>query len=241
MVETNSKQPIWESQGQEKRLAVQGMFSKVAPTYDRANSLLSFAMHQRWRRVAVSKLNLSAGETAIDLCCGTGDFLPLLREKVGNDGNLLGLDFCLPMLRQSSTKDEASTLGLADACQLPVRSESADAVTVGWGIRNVPDIDQAHAEICRALRPGRRFVSIDCAMPTGPVSHFLTRLTRKRILTTIGSLFGLREAYQYLEESTTRFRTREELADSMRRAGFTDVRYKDLMFGNICIHWGTKA
>jgi demethylmenaquinone methyltransferase / 2-methoxy-6-polyprenyl-1,4-benzoquinol methylase len=239
-MEMQTKQPIWETQGQEKRAAVQGMFSAVAPSYDRANSLLSFSLHHRWREKATQTLDLKPGQTALDLCCGTGDFLPLLRHQVGNEGVVIGLDFCLPMLQQSAVKDPSATLGLADACELPLQSGSVHAVSVGWGIRNVPDIDQAHREIQRVLKPGGKFVSLDCAMPTGAVSKFLTQLTRKRILMSIGALFGLKDAYQYLEESTTRFRTREELADSMRRAGFTNVQHKDMMFGNICIHWGTK-
>jgi demethylmenaquinone methyltransferase / 2-methoxy-6-polyprenyl-1,4-benzoquinol methylase len=216
------------------------MFNEVAPSYDKANSLLSFSLHHRWRQEAVRLIELKNGQTVIDLCCGTGDFLPQLRRVVGPDGKLLGLDFCQPMLVQSREKDSKSTLGLADACALPVQSNSVDAITVGWGIRNVPDIDQAHTEIYRALRPSGKFVSLDCAMPTGSLSKYLTKLTRKRLVVAIGSFFGLKKAYQYLEESTTRFRTREELADSMRRAGFTNVRHKDLMLGNICIHWGTK-
>lgn len=240
MTGTQPSKPIWEAKGSEKRAAVQGMFAEIAPSYDRVNGLMSLNLHQKWRRLAVSKLNLNPGDSALDLCCGTGDFLPLLRQKVGSGGHLLGMDFCPPMLQQSVLKDSKAILSVADACDLPVTDNSLDAITVGWGIRNVPDIDRAHQEIFRVLKSGGMFASVDCAMPTNPIFRFFTQLFRKRLLVTLGAMFKHKNAYTYLEESTVRFKTRQELVDSMRQAGFTDIQFKDLFFGNICLHWGKK-
>jgi demethylmenaquinone methyltransferase/2-methoxy-6-polyprenyl-1,4-benzoquinol methylase len=144
------------------------------------------------------------------------------------------------MLLKAVTKDREATLSLGDACSIPLASSSADGVSVGWGIRNVPDIDQAHQEIQRVLKSGKRFVSIDCAEPESSVIRAATSVLRTPMLGFLGRLMGSSEAYKYLSESTARFKSREELAASMRSAGFIDVHYKNLMLGNICVHWGTK-
>ncbi|MEI7576234.1 MAG: ubiquinone/menaquinone biosynthesis methyltransferase [Armatimonadota bacterium] len=232
--------PIWEAQGDEKRREVQGMFSAIAPSYDRANALMSFNLHQQWRKFAASKLMLREGDTVLDLCTGTGDFLPIHRSLVGGAGILLGIDFCPPMLVRAANKDAEATLSVGDACSIPLANRSVEGVSVGWGIRNVPDIDQAHSEIYRVLKPGKRFVSIDCAEPQSALIRVATSILRTPMLGFLGKLLGSQEAYKYLSESTARFKTREELAASMQSAGFIDVHYKNLMLGNICVHWGTK-
>ena len=231
---------IWQAEGEEKRNAVQSMFAAIAPNYDRVNSLMSFSLHKKWRESAVATLNLREGDSALDLCCGTGDFLIPLRAKVGSSGDLVGIDFCEPMLQQAKVKDKA-TLLLGDATQIPLADESVDGVTVGWGIRNVPDIDQTHREIHRVLKPGKRFVSLDMAMPENSVVRGLARFVGKHILPRVGARFGAEQAYTYLPESTVRFWDRARLAESMRVAGFVDVGHRDLFLGNICLHWGTKS
>ncbi len=232
--------PLWETEGEQKREAVQSLFARIASDYDRANRLLSFNRDRSWRNLAVQKLNLQPGDRALDLCCGTGDFLLPLRQAVGTSGNLTGLDFCEPMLRQASAKDESSHLVLGDATNLPFQAEEFHAITIGWGIRNVPNIDQAHQEAFRVLKRGGRFVSLDCAEPRNSIIRVTTRFGRSALTKLLGSAFHARQEYSYLDESSKRFRSREELADSMRAAGFTSVQFQDLMLGNICIHWGTK-
>jgi demethylmenaquinone methyltransferase/2-methoxy-6-polyprenyl-1,4-benzoquinol methylase len=230
----------WNAEGQEKREAVQKMFGEIAPTYDLCNSLMSIRLHHRWRASAVKLLGLKPGDTVLDVCCGTGDFFRPLRQAVGDQGKILGLDFSLPMLQVGAKKDAQAMRGLADACQLPVQSASVDGMTVGWGIRNVPDADLAHREAFRVLKTGAKFVSVDMAQPRGAIlragSHFMTH----RLLPMLGSLFGKRAAYTYLPKSTEKFMDRPALKVSMERAGFVDVQYQDRFFGNICIHWGTK-
>lgn len=216
------------------------MFAAIAPTYDVCNSLMSLRAHHRWRRAAVSALNLKAGDTVADICCGTGDFFKPLRQAIGASGKLIGLDFCLPMLERSAVKDELAGRALGDAGRLPLRSACVDAVTVGWGIRNVPDIDAAHAEIFRVLKPGGRFVSLDMAVPKSALVRAMSNLFTRRGLPILGALFKQREAYTYLPESTQRFKAREELKASMEAAGFTNVTFRDFFFGNICMHLGVK-
>jgi demethylmenaquinone methyltransferase / 2-methoxy-6-polyprenyl-1,4-benzoquinol methylase len=241
MVADRRAQPApWATEGEDKRTAVQRMFSDIAPTYDRCNALMSLRLHHRWRSFAAKQLRLQPGMTVLDLCSGTGDFLPILRKQVGQKGRVMGVDFCLPMLELAPTKEPTAQLALGDACRLPLRAESFDGVTVGWGIRNVPDIDQAHAEICRLLKPGGRFVSVDMAIPRNPLMRPIAKVTTNTLLPLLGRLFGKREAYTYLPKSTSQFLSRDELKTSMERAGFVNVSYKDLFFGNICVHWGSK-
>jgi len=215
------------------------MFSEIAGNYDRLNSLLSLNLHRRWRAAAVASLKLGPGDRALDVCCGTGDFAAELMKRVGKDGLVVGIDFALPMLEIARRKTDAP-YSLGDACALAIRSEQFDAATVGWGIRNVPDIDLAHREIVRTLKKGGRFVSLDMALPENGLIRFVSRLVFRICSPLLGTLFGSRSAYQYLPESTERFWSREELAASMRKAGLTRVRFRNFMFGNICMHWGIK-
>jgi demethylmenaquinone methyltransferase/2-methoxy-6-polyprenyl-1,4-benzoquinol methylase len=233
---------IWQEEGTGKRTAVQGMFADIAPTYDRLNSIMSLRLHHRWRAYAVSKLNLKPGDSALDVCCGTGDFMAPLQRAVGTQGRVYGVDFCLPMLEVANSKLQTpdSKLALGDACQLPIQANSVQAVSVGWGIRNVPDIDAAHRELFRVLKPGGRFVSLDMAVPSNPVIRIPSQFVGSVILPRIGAIFGKTKAYTYLPKSTQKFKSREELRASMEQAGFKEVGYKDLFFGNICVHWGQK-
>lgn len=241
MGNTAVDEPIWTVQGDRKRTAVREMFAQIAPTYDRVNGLVSLSLHHRWRAFAVRCLQLKPGDQVLDVCCGTGDFLRPLRKAVGPTGRLVGIDFCGPMLDLAQTKRLADQLALGDAGSLPVASQRFDGVTVGWGIRNVPDIDAAHREAARVLKPGGRFVSIDCALPRNPILRRVAWWTMRRIVPGIGTLFGKTEAYTYLPESTARFWSREQLTESMERAGFRDVRTRDLFLGTVCVHWGEKA
>jgi demethylmenaquinone methyltransferase/2-methoxy-6-polyprenyl-1,4-benzoquinol methylase len=230
----------WTAQGEEKREAVRRMFAQIAPSYDRMNGLMSLRLHRRWRQIAVDSLGLPAGATVLDLCCGTGDFLVPLRRAVGPQGRVFAGDFCLPMLDRAREKDDSAALALADAGQLPYASDTFDAVTVGWGIRNVPDVDRVHGEIARVLRSGGTFVSLDMARPRNRLFGSASEWVFHRLVPLLGQWMGHAEAYRYLPESTRRFMTREELAESMTRAGFAEVAWRDLFFGNVCLHRGRK-
>lgn len=230
----------WSLQGEEKRRKVEAMFAEIAPRYDLLNSILSFRLHHRWRSEAVRSLRLGAGGRALDVCCGTGDFARALRRAVGPSGLVVGVDFCLPMLQIAERKGDGASYHLGDACSLPVAPQSVDGVTVGWGIRNVPDIDHAHREAFRVLRSGGRFASLDMARPRNRAVRWLCERLWHRGSRLLGRFFGFGEAYAYLPESTARFWDRERLATSMREAGFVDVEWRDFLFGNICLHTGRR-
>jgi demethylmenaquinone methyltransferase/2-methoxy-6-polyprenyl-1,4-benzoquinol methylase len=149
------------------------------------------------------------------------------------------MDFCQPMLDIARPKVQGE-LSLGDACNLPVASEQFDAVSVGWGIRTVPDIDVAHCELARILKSGGRFVSLDMAVPSNIVVRKVSEVVTNKVVPRLGALFGKATAYTYLPKSTQSFSTREQLAASMQRAGLIEIRHKDLLFGNVCVHYARK-
>lgn len=234
-------QAPWLTQGDDKRKAVRQMFSDIAGSYDLVNSVVSARGHYRWRRAAVRHLDLQPGDTVLDVCCGTGDFLLPLRNAVGTEGTVDGLDFCRPMLAVAQQKlgDQARLLH-GDACSLPVASGQYDAVTVGWGLRNVPDLDLALREIARVLKPGGKFVTLDMTQADGAFGRISASVFQS-IVPLIGRLFGKAEAYKYLPKSTLTFVTAAELEERLKKAGFSNVGSRRFAFGNVGMHWGTKA
>jgi demethylmenaquinone methyltransferase / 2-methoxy-6-polyprenyl-1,4-benzoquinol methylase len=234
------QEAVWQTEGERKRDAVRHMFAEIAPTYDLLNGLMSLSLHRRWRRLAVRLLRLRPGQAALDVCCGTGDFMIPLQKAVGGQGKVVGVDFCRPMLERAAQKLGHGRLSLGDACLLPIAAETFDGASVGWGIRNVPDIDAAHRELFRVLKPGGRFVSLDMARPRNRLVRGLSERIFLGLVPRLGALFGKTDAYTYLPESTQRFWTREQLSASMQAAGFVDTGHRDMMLGNICVHWGQK-
>ncbi|MHB8636796.1 MAG: ubiquinone/menaquinone biosynthesis methyltransferase [Fimbriimonadaceae bacterium] len=232
--------PIWLADGREKRERVQTLFADLAPVYDRANRMISFAGDRRWRRAAVRALALRQGDTVADLCCGTGDFMLPIRAAVGDTGLVVGLDFCLPMLEHAKAKAVPGELAASDACALPLARECVDAVTIGWGLRNVADLHVALQEAFRILKPGGRIANLDMAQPKSAPIAAVSRVAFAPLLKTAGARVGKAEAYAYLAESTIRFASRDTLAAAMVAVGFAGVRYRDFALGHVCLHVATK-
>jgi len=228
----------WQAVGAEKRQAVQALFGSIAGRYDLLNSAMSLRLHHRWRSEAVRLLQLGPGDTVADICCGTGDFGWPVRRAVGGSGRIVGIDFSLPMLEVGKIKAVPMSLGVGDACALPFSTGAFDAVTVGWGLRNVADLERALAEIRRVLKPGGRFVSLDMAKPRNPVVRAGSRLVFSLLAPALGTIFKRRDAYKYLPQSTENFAARDEQIAIMRSVGFAETTYKDMFLGNICVHWG---
>jgi demethylmenaquinone methyltransferase/2-methoxy-6-polyprenyl-1,4-benzoquinol methylase len=230
----------WDLEGDQKSARVRDMFAEIAPTYDLLNSTMSFRLHHRWRAAAVRGMRLRPGDIVADVCCGTGDFGKALRAAVGKSGAIVGIDYCAPMLEIAARKPYELGLTLGDAGRMPLESGSVDGVTIGWGLRNVPDLRLALSEVFRVLRRGGSFATVDMARPKGAIARTAAGLMFHKGIPLLGSLFGKRDAYTYLPKSTQRFASRDELSALMRSAGFGNIRCEDHFFGNICIHWGEK-
>lgn len=231
---------------EEKHGYVRAMFDAIAPRYDLLNSVLSAQMHHGWRRYAANQANLQPGGSALDICTGTGDFAFELARRVGESGQVVGADFSAPMVAYGEEKRQKRHLSqvrlmLADAQNLPFPDNSFDAVTVGFGIRNVADRARGFAEMVRVARPGGRVVILEFNQPLNPVFAALYNWYSFQVMPFIGGLVsGKRAAYEYLPSSVRAFPSREALSDELRAAGLTDVRHSDLTLGIVVVHCGVK-
>lgn len=224
---------------------VRDMFASVASRYDLLNSILSFRRHKVWRKVAVHDANLRPGDTALDVCTGTGDFALDLRDAVGESGKVIGVDFCMPMLvigaRKIAQKRYANTgVMLGDALRLPFADNSFDCVTVGFGIRNVSDMDTAFREMARVAKSGGRVACLEFTPPSNRFWKPFILLYQRRILPLIGGALSNREAYTYLPNSIDAFENPQKLAEIMNSAGLENITVKGMNFGSVCLHIGIK-
>jgi demethylmenaquinone methyltransferase / 2-methoxy-6-polyprenyl-1,4-benzoquinol methylase len=231
--------------GDAKRVYVRRIFSEIAPRYDLLNHLLSLNIDRGWRRQALADLGWQrkpAG-TYVDVCAGTLDVSAQLARSDGFSGRIIGADFAEPMLRAGTGKASEATVSpvVSDALQLPMRANSASGAIVAFGIRNVADLDAGLREVLRVLEPGARFVILDFTTPRSAVVRALYHFYFHQVLPRVGAVVsGHRTAYSYLPRSVANFPPEDKLADRMRSAGFTDVRWQSLTFGIAAIHRGTK-
>jgi demethylmenaquinone methyltransferase/2-methoxy-6-polyprenyl-1,4-benzoquinol methylase len=225
---------------------VNRMFDRVASNYDALNSVMTAGLHHRWRERAADRAELGSGDFALDVCCGTGDLALELASRVGADGHVVGCDFSEPMLDLAREKTSArGTAGVrfewADALALPYDGERFDAVTVGFGVRNLADLDRGLSEMARVLKPGGRLVILEITQPTRPPLSVFFSLWFDRIVPLLGAFSREPEAYAYLPESVRSFPSPHRLAEKMDRVGFERIRYTVLAGGIIAIHSGVKG
>jgi demethylmenaquinone methyltransferase / 2-methoxy-6-polyprenyl-1,4-benzoquinol methylase len=225
---------------------VNRMFDRVAGRYDLLNSVMTAGLHHRWRSRAAERAELGPGDSALDICSGTGDLALELANRVAPDGRVIGCDFSEPMLdlaREKAAKRGSPGVRFewADALQLPYDGGRFDAVTVGFGVRNLADLDRGLREMARVLKLGGRAVILEITQPTRPPLSVFYSLWFDRIVPMLGALSDDPEAYSYLPESVRSFPTPHRLAEMMDRAGFERIRYTVLGGGIIAIHSGVKA
>ncbi len=234
-----------ERDSEEFATQVRGMFDRIAGVYDLMNSAMTAGLHHQWRERAVDRAEVGPGSDALDVCCGTGDLALAVRRRIGPDGRVVGCDFSEPMLELARQKsgDEglAVEFGWADALDLPYGDGSFDAVTVGFGARNLADLEKGLAEMARVLRPGGRLVILEITRPQRePLSSFYS-LWFDRLVPVLGAAAGDQDAYSYLPESVRSFPEPEELAAMIDRAGLEQIRWLLLAGGIIAIHSASRA
>jgi len=215
---------------------VRTMFDRIAPVYDVMNRVMTLGLDQRWRRRTV-RIAVKPGDRVLDACCGTGD-LAIMAARAG--ATVVGLDFSTEMLARARRKAPELEWLEGDLLELPFEDESFDAATVGFGVRNVDDLERALAELHRVLRPGGLVAILEITRPRGALRVFYS-LWFDRVVPLLGKVLPGGSAYTYLPASVKRFPPAEELAALMRAAGFDGVRY-DLMAGGIVArHVGARA
>ena len=224
---------------------VRGMFDRIAGVYDLMNSAMTAGMHHRWRERAVDAAAVGPGSAALDVCCGTGDLTLELARRIGPTGRVVGSDFSEGMLDVARGKDAGPGAAKpmfewGDALDLPYDNASFDAVTVGFGVRNLERLDRGIAEMTRVLRPGGKLVILEITQPQRPPLSTFFSLWFDRIVPMIGTIAGDRDAYSYLPESVKRFPPPDGLAELMDGAGLEGIRWTILAGGIIAIHSGTR-
>ena len=220
---------------------VRAMFDRIAGFYDVMNTVMTAGLHHRWRARAADLAALGAGDSALDVACGTGDLAIALSQRVGADGEVIGSDFAQEMLERARAKAPALQWDLGNALDLPYASNRFDAATVGFGARNFSDLDRGLAEMARVVKPGGRVVVLEITTPREPPLSTFYSLWFDRIVPLIGRLTGEDEAYTYLPSSVKRFPGPEGLAAAMQRAGLREIRWILTAGGIIALHVGTKA
>jgi len=228
---------------------IAGMFDAIARRYDTLNHLLSVGLDRRWRRRAIARLALTGRERVLDVCTGTADLaIEAARASAGHARDVVGVDFSSEMLRHARAKVREGTggapvrLARGDAMALPLPDASVDAVTVGFGIRNVLDAARACRDFHRVLVPGGRLAILEFGSPRIPGIRAAYLWYFRHVLPRVGRLISRHgDAYTYLPASVADFPDGEAFADLLRAAGFTHVECERLSMGVVYLYVATKG
>ncbi len=213
---------------------VRAMFDRIAPVYDAMNRLMTAGLDRRWRRITVEAA-VRPGDRVLDGCCGTGD-LAVAALRAGS-GEVVGIDFSERMLERARRKSGDVKWVRGDLLTLPFEDASFDAATVGFGVRNLDDLELGLSELRRVLRPGGRLAILEITRPRGVLAPFY-RLWFDVLIPAAGKVLPGGSAYTYLPRSVRRFPGPDDLAGLVRRAGFERVVYRLLAGGIVALHVG---
>ena len=224
--------------------AVREMFAGIASRYDLLNHLLSLNIDKRWRRLVADRLREVLDRdnaVVLDVACGTGDLT--IELKKGSVANVIGTDFCRPMLTVAIGKRDEGALPYleADAMRLPFGDSTFDALTIAFGLRNLSDVEAGLHELYRVVKPGGRLVVLEFSSPVVPGFRQVFNFYFDRVLPRIGGVVsGSRGAYEYLPDSVSKFPNQKALASLLHAAGFINVSYTNLTGGIAALHSGSK-
>lgn len=232
------------AENQAKKEQVHTVFQNISQKYDRLNNIISFEQHKVWRKHVMSTMNVQKGSKALDVCCGTADWTIALSEAVGSKGQVTGLDFSENMLevgKQKTASLDNIQLVHGDAMNLPFDDNSFDYVTIGFGLRNVPDYLSALKEMHRVLKPGGMVVCLETSQPTLPLFKQIYSLYFKFVMPIFGKIFAKsKDEYEWLQQSTFDFPDKEKLKRLFNQAGFSNVKVRSFTGGVAAMHLGYK-
>ncbi|MHB1651134.1 MAG: bifunctional demethylmenaquinone methyltransferase/2-methoxy-6-polyprenyl-1,4-benzoquinol methylase UbiE [Desulfitobacteriaceae bacterium] len=233
--------------GKDKATYVKETFNAIAGHYDLMNTLMSFGMDKGWRRNVVRHVGAQPGKNILDVCCGTGQMSLELAAAVGSQGQVIGVDFSENMLEVARKRKKGSSWSAeidfwqGDAMALPFPDNSFDGATVGWGLRNLPNLYQGIREMVRVVKPGSKVVSLDMAKPTLPVFKQGYWFYFEKLIPFMGSVFaGKESAYRYLHDSAVQFPSQQELVGVFSECGLIDAKFENLAGGVVAIVEGKK-
>ena len=221
---------------------IRTMFAAISRRYDRANTVLSGGVHHLWRRRAVRRAGVQAGDRVLDCATGTGDLAIAFRKVVGDSGRVVGTDFVPEMLELARAKAANVAWDVADVTRLPFEDDSFDVASISFGIRNVSDPSKGIAEMARVVRSGGRVIVLEFGQPRGRAFGALYNWYSRHILPRLGgAVTGDTAAYRYLQTSSGRFPSGDEFVALMRdSADFATVDYVPLTFGIAYLYRGVK-
>jgi demethylmenaquinone methyltransferase / 2-methoxy-6-polyprenyl-1,4-benzoquinol methylase len=225
---------------------VRNMFADIADDYDRINGILSFGVHNAWRKKTVLESGAKPGDRVLDCATGTGDLALEFKKTVGHEGYVLGTDFCKEMIEHAPAKAEDKNLvvefEVADAMNLPFDDNSFDITSIAFGIRNVDDPVVALKEMARVIKPGGRVVVLEFGQPEGLI-RYPYQFYSKHVMPTVGGwISGNREAYTYLPETSAKFPAGEKFLELMDKTeSFSSRKAIKLTGGIAYVYVGTVA
>jgi demethylmenaquinone methyltransferase/2-methoxy-6-polyprenyl-1,4-benzoquinol methylase len=232
----------------EKKRLVHDQFTPIAAKYDRADAVLSLGLHFLWKRAAVRRLRLETGDRLLDVCGGTADLAVRALSRLGASGRAVVCDFNRSMMAAGRSKGGGvrnwGTLAFVqgDAESLPFPDASFDAVSVGFGLRNLVDLDRELREMARVLKPGGRFSGLEFTLPRRRWQKSLYTFYSFRLMLPAARLItGTEGPYRYLAESIRAFDASGEVGGRLERAGFTEIATRPLSFGIAAIYSGRKG
>ncbi|MER2030078.1 MAG: demethylmenaquinone methyltransferase [Solibacillus sp.] len=227
-----------------KEQHVHEVFESISESYDKMNSVISFQMHVGWREDTMKRMAVKKGSNCLDVCCGTADWTIALSKAVGEEGEVKGLDFSENMLKVGKEKTENIPnieLIHGNAMELPFEDNTFDYVTIGFGLRNVPDYMQVLREMNRVVKPGGMVVCLETSQSEIPVYRQLFRFYFNHIMPLFGKIFAKSyKEYSWLQKSANDFPGMKKLAQMFREAGYENVTYKPYSGGAAAMHMGFK-
>ncbi|TQR15387.1 demethylmenaquinone methyltransferase [Psychrobacillus soli] len=230
--------------GKSKEQHVHEVFEKISDNYDSMNSVISFQQHKIWRSDTMKAMQVKIGSSALDVCCGTADWTIALAEATGPTGKVTGLDFSQNMLNVGKEKvKNISQIELlqGNAMELPFEDNTFDYVTIGFGLRNVPDYKQVLSEMNRVAKPGGMIVCLETSQPDSRIFNVGFRLYFRYIMPMFGKLFAKSyKEYSWLQESAKDFPNRAELTKLFEQVGMKHVTSKPYSGGAAARHIGFK-
>lgn len=241
------------SPGERRAAKVSELFAKIAPRYDLINDVQSMGLHRLWKRRLVRLAEVAPGERALDLCCGTGD-LAFALAKAG--AHVTGLDFNEEMLRVAAERSVRFRSRVKPPAQAPIRDiefirgdaqqilfaeNTFDIIAIGYGLRNLADLDAGIHEMWRVTKSGGRLLALDFGKPRNALWRTIYFGYLKAFLPVFGKIFcGSASAYSYILESLKHYPAQQGVSDKMRACGWQNVRVIDLLGGAMSIHCAEK-
>jgi len=204
---------------------IQGIFNRIAPVYDSLNQWLSLGQHQIWKLISVKWSQPELGDTALDICCGSGDLTQMLAQRVGDKGKVYGLDFSAEQLAVAKKRNSLQAIEWieGDALNLPFQSRTFDCLTMSYGLRNLTDIPKALMEVYRVLKQGAKAAILDFHRPDDPMMSLFQDLYLNHLVVPVAFAYGFKEDYAYIGQSLKKFPNGREQVKLGYQAGFSHV------------------